>query len=73
MASPAPAACSIGAAWRRRCPSSVGERTEETTGQRWITADVSLAPLSPGDYVIEVTIAKEAGEERVLTPIRVVR
>lgn len=54
-------------------PVSVGERTEETTGQRWITADVNLAPLSPGDYVIEVTIAKEAGEERVLTPIRVVR
>ena len=54
-------------------PVSVGERTEETTGQRWITADVNLAPLSPGDYVIEVTVAKEAGEERVLTPIRVVR
>ncbi len=54
-------------------PVSVGERTEETTGRRWITADVNLAPLSPGDYVIEVTIAKEAGEERVLTPIRVVR
>jgi VWFA-related protein len=54
-------------------PVAVGERTEETTGQRWITADVSLAPLSPSDYVIEVTIEKEAGEERVLTPIRVVR
>jgi VWFA-related protein len=54
-------------------PVAVGERTDEGTGQRWITADVSLAPLSPGDYVIEVVIAKEAGEARVLTPIRVVR
>jgi hypothetical protein len=57
----------------RQVPVSVGERSDEGTGQRWITADVNLAPLSPGDYVIEVVIAKEAGEERVLTPIRVVR
>ena len=37
-------------------PVSVAERTEEVTGQRWITADVSLAALSPGDYAIEVVI-----------------
>jgi VWFA-related protein len=54
-------------------PVAVGERTEEGTGQRWITADLALAALSTGDYVIEVVIAKESGEERVLTPIRVVR
>jgi VWFA-related protein len=56
-----------------RVPVSVAERTEEGTGQRWITADVSLAPLSPGDYAIEVVIVKESKEERALTPIRVVR
>ena len=54
-------------------PVVVGERTDEGTGQRWITADVTLAALSPADYVIELVIAKEAGEDRVLTPIRVVR
>jgi VWFA-related protein len=54
-------------------PVAVGERTDEGTGQRWITADVNLAPLSPGDYVIETVIAKDSGEARVLTPIRVVR
>ncbi len=54
-------------------PVSVAQRFEEGTGQRWITADVSLAALSPGDYVIEVVIVKESNEERVLTPIRVVR
>jgi VWFA-related protein len=54
-------------------PVSVAERTEEGTGQRWITADVSLAALSPGDYAIEVVILKESKEVRLLTPIRVVR
>jgi hypothetical protein len=56
-----------------KVPVVVGERTDEGTGQRWITADVTLAPLSPGDYAIEVVIAKEAGDEPVLTAIRVVR
>ena len=51
----------------------VAERTAADTGQRWITADLSLAALSPADYVIEVVIVKESGEERVLTPIRVGR
>ncbi len=45
-------------------PVVVGERTAADTGQRWITADLSLAALSPADYVIEVVIVKESGEER---------
>ena len=32
----------------------VSERTDEATGQRWIAADLNLAALSPGDYVVEV-------------------
>jgi hypothetical protein len=51
----------------------VSERTDADTGQRWITADVVLAALSPADYVVEVVIAKESGETRLLTPIRVGR
>jgi hypothetical protein len=54
-------------------PVAVAERTDAGTGQRWISADVALAALSPGDYVVEVVITKESTDERVLTPIRVVR
>ena len=54
-------------------PVTVAERTDEGTGQRWITADVTLAALSPADYVVEVVIATKAGETRMLTPIRVGR
>ena len=54
-------------------PVTVAERTDEGTGQRWITADVTLAALSPADYVIEVVITTKAGERRMLTPIRVGR
>jgi VWFA-related protein len=50
-------------------PVVVGERSDETTGQRWITADVTLGPLSHADYAIEVTI----GPDVVITPVRVVR
>jgi hypothetical protein len=54
-------------------PVVVGERTDAVTGQRWITADAPLAALSPADYVVEIVIAKESGDVRVLTPIRVGR
>jgi hypothetical protein len=50
-------------------PVVVGERSDETSGQRWVTADVTLGPLSPADYAIEVTV----GRDVVVTAIRVVR
>ncbi len=53
-------------------PVTVGERTDEASGQRWITADVNLAPLSPGEYAVEVTLLAPA-EQRVLTGVRVTR
>jgi VWFA-related protein len=53
-------------------PVVLGERIDEASGQRWITADITLGPLSPGEYAIEIVISREAGEERVLTPVRVV-
>ena len=52
---------------------AVGERTNPGTGQRWITADVNLAALSPADYVVELVVVNESGEVRLLTPIRVGR
>jgi hypothetical protein len=54
-------------------PVAVGERTDAQSGQRWLTADITLAPLAAGDYAVEMTIANGAGEQRVLTAIRVGR
>jgi VWFA-related protein len=53
-------------------PVTVGERTDAASGQRWITADLVLAPLSPGDYGIEVAM-QGAQEQRVVTAVRVTR
>jgi len=50
-------------------PVTVGERVDEATGLRWSTAELSLAPLAPADYAIEVA----QGSRTVLTAIRVVR
>lgn len=54
-------------------PVTVSERIDEPTGQRWITADVILASLAPGDYLVEVGTAAASGESRVLAAIRIVR
>jgi VWFA-related protein len=53
-------------------PVTVSERTDGASSERWIVADITLAPLSAGDYAVEVTIAGST-EQRVLTGIRVVR
>jgi hypothetical protein len=50
-------------------PVTVSERTDDATGQHWVSADVILGPLAPGDYGIEVAI----GNERLVTAIRVTR
>jgi hypothetical protein len=52
-------------------PVSVSERDQD--GVHWIVADVTLAPLSQGDYLIEVVASTEGGEHRVLAPVRVQR
>jgi len=61
----------VGAA--TRVPVTVGERTDAPSGQRWLTADITLGPLSPADYVVEVTFTRESKSEQVLVPIRVTR
>jgi hypothetical protein len=45
----------------------VTERAD-ADGIRWIVADVTLAPLAPGDYAIEVT----AGGEIQVTGFRII-
>ena len=58
-------------------PVAVSERTE--AGQRWISAELTLAPLGAGDYTIEVSlqVPGEAGGtgsgHKVISAIRVVR
>jgi hypothetical protein len=51
-------------------PMTTSERQE---GQaRWITAEATLAPLAPGEYVLQVEIATGATHQKVLKAIRIV-
>jgi len=51
-------------------PVTLTERT--TDGRPVLAADLNLAPLSAGDYVIEVVVSQGANEARSLVAIRVV-
>jgi len=52
-------------------PVALAERS--TNGQLMLTANVNLAPLAVGDYVLEVVAAVGADEVRRYVPIRVLR
>jgi len=52
-------------------PVTVGERTDAATGQRWLTADVTLAPLGAGDYAVELTSTIGTEQKRTLVGIRI--
>lgn len=54
-------------------PVTMGERTDAQTGQRWVTADITLAALAAGDYVVEVTLGATDVQHKVMTAIRVTR
>ena len=56
---------------RTPVPVNTAERSDSATGQRWLTADITLAPLGPGDYVVELTIARGTEQQKTLTGIRV--
>jgi hypothetical protein len=49
-------------------PVQVSERTDASEGVRWVVADVTLAPLAPGDYAVELTV----GGSSQLTGFRIV-
>ena len=51
-----------------RVPVTVGERPDASGRFRWITAEVALAPLTMGEYAIEVTL----GDGRQVTPFRLI-
>jgi VWFA-related protein len=52
-------------------PVVAGEHTDAATGQRWLTADITLAPLGPGDYVVELTTTVGSQQNKNLIAIRV--
>jgi len=43
-------------------------RRDDPDGSRWLTAQLALAPLAPGDYVIEIA----TGDRRSVTAFRIV-
>ncbi len=48
--------------------------TERTDGaQRWLVAEVTLAPLTNGDYVVELTAAEAGQTAKTMVGVRVVR
>jgi VWFA-related protein len=52
-------------------PVVAGERTDAATGQRWLTADITLAPLGAADYVVELTTTAGSQTKKTLVAIRV--
>jgi len=54
-------------------PITVAERVDTESAQRWVTADLALAPLAPGDYAVELAVSTPGGEQRTIIAIRVVR
>ena len=52
-------------------PVKITERDQN--GQPTLAADVNLAPLAPGDYVVEIVGAIGADEVKKYVPLRVVR
>lgn len=53
-------------------PAASRERID-AQGTRWMVAEVTLAPLTEGDYLLEIEAMKDETRERTLFAIRVVR
>jgi VWFA-related protein len=52
-------------------PVAASERTDAATGQRWLVADITLAPLAAGDYVVELSAVKGSETKKTLVALRV--
>jgi len=47
---------------------------EETLdGARWLSGNLMLAPLTTGDYLLELTRKTATGDAKALVPFRIVR
>jgi VWFA-related protein len=56
---------------RTAIPVTTAQRIDASTGQRWLAADITLAPLGAGDYVIELTVTQGTESKKTLVGIRV--
>ena len=56
---------------RTAVPVATADRTDAATGRRWLTADITLAPLGPGDYVVELAVTQGSETKKTLVGIRV--
>jgi len=45
---------------------------DEPDGSRWLNAQAALAPLAPGDYLLELRGVADGVEQRTLVPFRVI-
>jgi VWFA-related protein len=54
-------------------PVTTGQRNDAATSQRWLTAEITLAPLGAGDYIVELTTTKGPQQQKTLVAIRVVQ
>lgn len=54
-------------------PVSATDRRDEATGQRWLLADVTLAPLTTGEFVLALGAERGGARHEVLIAFRVVR
>jgi hypothetical protein len=51
---------------------ATSERIDEASKARFVVADLTLAPLAQGEYVLEVAVAKEGKTERAVYGFRIV-
>jgi hypothetical protein len=51
---------------------AIGERTDAASAERFVVADLLLAPLAQGDYVLEVTLAHGDKKESATYGFRVI-
>lgn len=54
-------------------PVRVTERRDEATGQRWLVADVTLAPLTTAEFVLALGGERDGARHDVLIAFKVVR
>ena len=54
-------------------PVRVAQRTDEGSGQAWLTADIALAALASGDYAAELTVTRGVETRQIVAAFRVAR
>jgi VWFA-related protein len=54
-------------------PLTITPAEETADGARWLAGTLTLAPLTTGDYLLELTKRTASGETKSLVPFRVVR